>query len=82
MHEAFDEVDIIMPESVQHGRITNELWAARDSDQGPILAVFADRVKSATPKSTKFKFAPAPCKPPKVYAIQRYDQVPAQFRVY
>ena len=44
--------------------------------------MFADRVKSATPVSTKFKFAPAPCKPPKGYAIQRYDTVPDQFRVY
>lgn len=80
MRETFQE-DITLPESVQHGHLTNDLWAARNDDQGPILAVFADRVKTATPVSTKFKFAPAPCKPPKVYAIQRYETVPAEFRV-
>ena len=80
IRETFDEY-VILPESVQHGHLTNDLWAARNEDQGPILAVFADRVKTGTPVSTKFKFAPAPCKPPKVYAIQRYDTVPAAFRV-
>ncbi len=88
-----DALETIMPEPVQHQRVTDRLGAARNSDPSTFFAVYADRVKPVVPanwpkgpageelceKSNRFPYAPAPCKPPKVYAIRRYDKPPAEY---